>query len=80
MSSNGLMPKGMGAPNQNSYFSRTNNSGATDVILSPGGKDKMMKGGSATGSEAISQASRNMSVLNMKKSSARFLSPLNKNN
>ncbi len=50
-----------------SYYSRSNNMGDNDSTFSPGKKDT---------NGPLGQGSRNMSVLNIKKSSARFLSPL----
>ena len=59
------------------YYSRTTVNGTTsDAPLSPMNKEKSSN---VAGGGGITQTSRNMSVLNMKKSSARFLSPLNSN-
>lgn len=55
-----------------SYYSRGPNSNAP---LSPASQKDTNQGGGGAG--IIGQSSRNMSVLNIKKSSARFLNPIN---
>ena len=61
------------------YYSRTTvNGNSNDAPLSPMNKDRASNGPGGGGG-GITQTSRNMSVLNIKKSSARFLSPLNNN-